>query len=134
MGLHFIGGERLQRGRGIGGLLKIASKLFFPVAKIAQKVLKSNTGKKIAHAVKDQAINSSINIVKDLVEGKNIKESLTDEFDNVKLNSKRKAIEIGSGFINEQISKQNNPPKRAKKNKNKKNKNKNKSFKRDIFD
>ena len=46
MGLHFVGGERIQRGRGVGGLLKLATKLFLPLAKIAQKALKSKTGKK----------------------------------------------------------------------------------------
>ncbi len=86
MGMHFVGGERIQRGRGIGGLLRIASKLFSPVAKIAKQVLKSDTGKKIVGAVKNQAINSSINIANDIAEGKNMKESLSNEFENVKQN------------------------------------------------
>ena len=70
MGLHFIGGERIQIGRGMGGLLKLATKLFFPVAKIAQKALQSKTGKQIVNAVKDQAVNSSMNIANELIQGK----------------------------------------------------------------
>lgn len=104
MGLYFVGGERIQRGRGIGGLLRMASKLFFPVAKVVKKVLKSDTGRKIVNAVKDQAINSSLNIVNDLSEGKNIKESLSDEFKKAKQNSKRKAVEIGTDFVIDKVS------------------------------
>lgn len=129
MGVYFGGGERLQRGRGIGGLLKIASKLFFPIAKVTQQVLKSNVGKKIVGAVKDQAINSSINIANELIRGKNIKETMTNEFENVKQNSKRKAIAIGAEYINKKISN----PKKTKKDENKKVKKKYKSLKRDIF-
>lgn len=130
MGLHFVGGERIQRGSGIGGLLRIASKLFFPIAKVAQKVLQSDTGKQIVGAVKNQAINSSINIANDIAEGKNVKESFKNEFENAKQNSKRKAIDIGADFVNKQIL----SPKKSKKNINKKGKkNKNKSFKKDIF-
>ena len=66
MGIYFDGGERLQRGRGIGGLLKLASKLFSPLARVAKKALQSNTGKKLANAVKEQAIESSINVASDL--------------------------------------------------------------------
>ena len=37
MGLNFIGGERIQRGKGIGGLLRAASKLFSPITKLTKK-------------------------------------------------------------------------------------------------
>ena len=47
MAPYFHGGERLQRGRGIGGLLRIASKLFRPMGTLTAKALKSQTGKKI---------------------------------------------------------------------------------------
>ena len=83
MGLNFIGGERIQRGRGVGGLLKLATKLFFPVAKMAQKALKSSTGQKIVNAVKDQAINSSMNIANELIEGKNVKDTFSKELQKV---------------------------------------------------
>ena len=87
MAPYFHGGERLQRGRGIGGLLRIASSLFRPLGSVTAKALKSATGKKIINAVKNQAIDSSINVARDLVEGKNIKESLKDEFENAKSNA-----------------------------------------------
>lgn len=95
MGLYFAGGDRIQRGRGIGGLLRIASKLFSPIGSLAKKALESNNGKKIINAVKKQAIDSSINVVKDVTQGKQLGESLKDEFQNVKKNVKRKAIDIG---------------------------------------
>ena len=46
MGLNFIGGERIQRGKGIGGLLRAASKLFSPITKLTKKALKSHSWKK----------------------------------------------------------------------------------------
>ena len=63
MALRFIGGDRIQRGRGVGGLLRLASKLFSPVARVVKNVLRSNTGKLIGNAVKEQAVESSINVV-----------------------------------------------------------------------
>ena len=124
MGLYFTGSDRIQRGRGIGGLLKIASKLFAPLASFTKKALTSKVGEKVVKAVKKQAIDSSINIAKDLAAGKNVKESLKSEFENAKQNSKRKALEMGSHYLESQLK-----PHSAKKKKIKKNK-KNTSFKR----
>ena len=99
MGAFFKGGERIQKGRGIGGVLRIASKLFKPLKNIVQKALSSETGKKVISSVKEQAIDSSINLAKDLASGKDLKRSLTDEMENVKGNAKRKAIDIGIDLL-----------------------------------
>ena len=99
MSFRFSGGERVQRGRGVGGFMKIASRLFYPVVNIAKKALQSKTGRKIVDAVKEQAIDSSINIAKEIASGKNVNQSLKDEFKNVKKNTKRKALEIGAEHI-----------------------------------
>ena len=132
MGVYFNGAERLQRGRGIGGLLRGASKLFAPLFSFVKQAATSNTGKKLVGAVKKQAIKSSINIAKDVVAGKKIKESLTDEFEKAKHQSKRKAIDLGVEYL-----KTKNQPKKVKKesavNKKKKKKKKNSKRKIDIF-
>ena len=134
MGLFFPGGKRIQRGRGIGGWLGIASRLFKPLGSLAVKAVKSPAGKTIVNAVKNQAIDSSINVAKDLVEGKSFKESLTDEYENAKSNAKRKAIDIGSEYLKErnagfsQKKRIRSNPKKRRKQKNKLRKN------RDIFD
>ena len=99
MGTFFRGGERIQRGKGIGGVLRIASKLFTPLKNIVQKALSSETGKKVISSVKEQAIDSSINLAKDLASGKDLKRSITDEIGNVKANAKRKAIDIGIDLL-----------------------------------
>ena len=114
MAPYFHGGERLQRGRGIGGLLRIASSLFRPLGSVTAKALKSAAGKKIINAVKNQAIDSSINVARDLVEGKNIKESLKDEFENAKSNAKRKAIEIGSDYLKKKNAEFSSAPKKRR--------------------
>lgn len=105
MGLYFVGGERIQKGKGIGGLLRFASKLFLPVSRVAKKAIQSNTGKKIIDAVKEQAVDSSINIASDIAKGKDIKDSLTNELENVKGNTKRKAVEIGLDYLKEKSAK-----------------------------
>ena len=101
------------------------------MARVTKKALESNTGKKIVNAVKEQAIDSSINIATDIAKGRNLKESIGDEFENVKSNSKRKAIEIGTDYLKD------NDNKRKKKKMQSKGKLKRKStkkvMKRDIF-
>ena len=113
MGPFFHGGERIQRGRGIGGLFRIASKLFKPLASLTVKAVKSPAGKQIVNAVKNQAIDSSINVAKDLASGKSVKESLKDEFENVKENTKRKVLTLGADYLKDNNS--TVPSKRGKK-------------------
>ena len=132
MAPYFHGGERLQRGRGIGGLLRIASKLFRPMGTLTAKALKSQTGKKIINAVKNQAIDSSINVAKDLAEGKSFKESFKDEYENAKSNVKRKAVDIGSEYLKERQS--GFPQKKRLRGGPKKKQKPRSKSKRDIFD
>ena len=61
MSLRFRGGELLQRGRGIGGMLRrLFNSLFSPILKTAGKSITkaatSNTAKTIGNAVKDQLL------------------------------------------------------------------------------
>ena len=73
MSLRFRGGERLQRGRGIGGLLRIVKSLFSPLVKSAGKTIvkaaASNTGKKVLSTLKDQAIESGVRLATDALRG-----------------------------------------------------------------
>ena len=132
MGMFFPGGKRIQRGRGIGGWLGIASKLFRPLGSLAVKAIKSPAGKKIVNAVKNQAIDSSINVANDLASGKGVKESLKDEFENVKESTKRKVLTIGSNYLKENNS--SFPPKRGKKSSARSSRKQKLKRKRDIFD
>ena len=129
MGPFFLGGERVQRGRGIGGFLKSVSKLFKPLGSLAVKAAKSPAGKQIVNAVKNQAIDSSINVVKDLASGRGVKESLKDEFKNAKENTKRKILAIGDDYLKESF-----PSKRGKKSFSRSRKGSKEKKKRDIFD
>ena len=79
MSLRFRGGERLQRGRGIGGLLRLVKSVFSPLVKTVAKAAKSNTGKVLGNALKEQAISSAINLTGDVIQGNNLKESLKNE-------------------------------------------------------
>jgi len=88
MSLRFRGGERLQRGRGIGGLLRLAKSIFSPVVKsigsTALKVAKSKAGKAALEVIKDQAISSVGNVASDLSKGKNLKSSVRNELESVR--------------------------------------------------
>ena len=83
MSLRFRGGERLQRGRGIGGLLRLAKSLFFPVVKsigkTAVKAANSKVGKQAIKAIKEQAIDSAVNLTSDLIAGKDMGEGIQRE-------------------------------------------------------
>ena len=106
MSLRFKGGNLLQKGRGIGGLLRAASSLFKPLFKTvgstALKVARSDTGKAIGKALKEQAISSAQNIALDTIRGGNIKDSLNNEVSNVR---KRVADNVENML---------NPPKKRK--------------------
>ena len=88
MSLRFKGGERLQRGRGIGGLLRLVKSLFTPLVKSAGKSIvkaaTSNTGKAVLNSIKDQAIDSGIRLASDALRGGDMDESLHNELQTVK--------------------------------------------------
>ena len=86
MSPRFKGGDYIQRGRGIGGLLRMAKSFFMPLVKTAGcrvlKAAKSNTGKMIGNTIKEQAISSGTNLIADAVRGNDMKESLHNEGQN----------------------------------------------------
>ena len=84
------------------------------------------------NAVKNQAIGSSINVAQDLASGKSVKESLKDEFENVKENTKRKVLTLGADYLKDNNS--TVPSKRGKKNSSGSRKKNKLKRKRDIFD
>ena len=85
MSLRFRGGDRFQRGRGIGGLLRLAKGLFKPVVQTIGKAMKSNTGRAIGSALKTQAIDTAKNLATDVLPGNNLKEGLNREAKNIRV-------------------------------------------------
>ena len=88
MSLRFKGGERLQRGRGIGGLLRLVKSVFSPLVKSAGKSIvkaaTSNAGKTVMNSIKDQAIDSGMKLAADALRGEDMEESLQQELQHVK--------------------------------------------------
>lgn len=139
MTLRFTGGEHLQRGRGLGGLLRLAKSVFSPIARTVVKAAKSNTGKSILNALKQQAIESTVNLATDALRGNDMSESFQGEIDSIRENaansienlrkpmkkSKRK-LQKGSGF--------EFTPKRTKRSKTPYNRSKHKTNNRGLFD
>lgn len=83
MSIRFKGGESLQRGRGIGGLLRLAKSVFSPIAKTLGKTVlkaaKSKTGRSVLGALKDQAITSGMTMAADAIRGNDLAESFQNE-------------------------------------------------------
>ena len=128
MSLRFVGGEHLQRGRGIGGLLRLMKSVFSPVAKSVGKKLvsaiKSSSGKKILNVLKDQAIDSSMTLASNALKGNDMNTSIQDELNNVKSNLSTVIDELrenrkrshenqsGSGIKKKQLKRNKRKPRR----------------------
>ena len=112
MSLRFRGGERLQRGRGIGGLLRLAKGLFSPLAKTIKRAVTSNTGKAIGKAVKNQLVESGANIASDVLMGNDVKESMQREVQNARQNAAIGIQRIKRKNINKPVQQ---PPSKKKK-------------------
>ena len=105
---RFKGGDLHQRGRGIGGFFRAIGSLFKPLMKSAGKTIvkaaTSKAGKAIGESLKEQAINSAVNMTADVLRGNDLQESVSREYitarnnlaDTIENNvgSKRKAPEI----------------------------------------
>ena len=88
MTIYFRGGELQQKGKGIGGFFRGLINLFRPMVKsVGQSVVKaasSKTAKSIAKTLGEQALDSGLNITKDVLAGNDLKQSLQREKDNFK--------------------------------------------------
>ena len=118
MGIQFYGGERIQKGRGIGGLLRLLKSVFLPAVKSVGKTVlrtaKSDTGKMIAHALKEQAIESGINLASSALRGENLKNAAEAELQTSKdtaaktlerIQKKRKSQQQGKGVAVKRLKK-----------------------------
>jgi hypothetical protein len=81
MSIRFRGGERIQRRRGIGGLLRIAKGLFKPLAKGVQTALTSNAAKTAGKAIANQIVESGANIATAALMGNNVNDTLKREME-----------------------------------------------------
>ena len=81
MSIRFRGGERIQRGRGIGGLLRIAKGLFKPLAKGVQTAFTSNAAKTAGKAIANQIVESGANIATAALMGNNVNDTLKREME-----------------------------------------------------
>ena len=112
MSLRFRGGERLQRGRGIGGLLRLAKGLFKPILKSAKAAITSNVAKAIGKTVANQLVESGANIATDALMGNDINESIQRELQNTRQNAAVGVQNLKRGL---QLKRTREPPKKRKK-------------------
>ena len=91
MSIKFRGGERIQRGKGIGGILRALGGIFKPLVKslgsTVVKAAKSSTGKAVGRVLKEQALSSVANLTAETLRGNDLKKSLADEVVSVRENA-----------------------------------------------
>ena len=112
MALKFKGGERLQRGRGIGGLLRLAKGLFSPIVKTVKRAITSNAAKATGKAIAKQLVESGANIASDALAGNDVNESFQRQLQAGKQNA---AIGIQNLKKSLQQKRTKQPPKKKKK-------------------
>ena len=83
MGITFRGGELVQKGKGLGGFFRGLIHLFKPTLKrlgqSAVKTITSDTAKNIARHLGTQALDSTLNLTKDVILGNDMKQSFQRE-------------------------------------------------------
>ena len=83
MGITFRGGELVQKGNGLGGFFRGLIHLFKPTLKrlgqSAVKTITSDTAKNIARHLGTQALDSTLNLTKDMILGNDMKQSFQRE-------------------------------------------------------
>ena len=81
-------GPRIQRGRGLGSILRGLFKSFAPVAKLGmsygKKLISSPLAQKLGSTALDAAKKSAANIAADVIAGNNLKESAQRELQDAK--------------------------------------------------
>ena len=88
MSIHFRGGELQQKGKGIGGFFRAVGSVLKPflisIGRTALTAAKSNTGKAIRKAISDQALDSALNMTKDVLAGGSLSNSAEQETSDIK--------------------------------------------------
>lgn len=88
MSIHFRGGELQQKGKGIGGFFRAVGSVLKPflisIGRTALTAAKSNTGKAIRKAISDQALDSALNMTKDVLAGGSLSNSVEQETSDIK--------------------------------------------------
>ena len=86
MNLHI--GPRFQKGRGIGAIFSGLFRALKPIAsmglKAGKKILSSDLAKNIGSKALEIGKNAARNIAVDVLEGKNVKESINEQIDEAK--------------------------------------------------
>ena len=116
--VRFKGGELLQHGRGIGGLLRLVKSVFKPLVRTAGKTIvkaaKSNVGKQVLKNLKDQAIESGVHLTSAAMRGDDMEEAFNNELQTVKRKAADTVEQVYEGSKNKQ-RKATTTPKKVKK-------------------
>ena len=119
MMVRFKGGELLQQGRGIGGLLRLVKSVFKPLIRTAGKTIvkaaKSDVGKQVLKNLKDQAIESGVHLTSAAMRGDDMGEALNNEIQTVKRKAADTVEQVYEGSQKKKQRKTTTTPKKVKK-------------------
>ena len=117
--VRFKGGELLQHGRGIGGLLRLVKSVFKPLVRTAGKTIvkaaKSDVGKQVLKNLKDQAIESGVHLTSAAMRGDDMGEALNNEIQTVKRKAADTVEQVYEGSQKKKQRKTTTTPKKVKK-------------------
>ena len=116
--VRFKGGELLQQGRGIGGLLRLVKSVFKPLIRTAGKTIvkaaNSDVGKQVFKNLKDQAIESGVHLTTAAMRGDDMGEAFNNEIQTVKRKAADAVEQVYEGSQKKQ-RKTTTTPKKVKK-------------------
>ena len=129
--------RQVQVGRGLGSIFSTIFKKITPIAKslynIGKRIFSSAPVQKVAKNARDTALQSGVQIVDDVIQGKNVGESIKS---NVKTASKRianDAAEEAKRYLEGKKSRPPNKPKLSKKKAKRIKKNRNVRSRQDVW-
>ncbi len=86
--MNYHSGPRYQKGRGLGNIFMSMFRGLAPIARLGmqagKKILSSPLAKKLGNAALDVAKTSATSLAADLVDGKNMNESMQQELEKAR--------------------------------------------------
>ena len=117
MSIQFRGGELQQKGKRIGGFFGGLVNFFKPmmtsVGNSVIKVATSDTAKSIAKTLGEQALDSTMNMTKDVLHGNDLQDSFHREIDNFKRTGSEIVDNLQSKRVRAGIKNQNSPKRKV---------------------
>ena len=114
--------RKVQVGRGLGTIFSTIFRKVAPIARtlfnVGKRLFKSAPVQRVAKSAADSALDSGVRVIDDVVQGKNLKDSLKENITKVANDVGNKAASEAVGFLQRQkmdkVKKKRKPPKKRR--------------------